>query len=146
MTVWLPNVVPDEPIESAWGNTIRDRTVTPFANVAARTAAIAAPTEGMISYLADTGAFEQYYGATVGWRPPWNTAWGEIGRTVNANVNQGSIATIVDVNGTTLAAAVLAGRRYAWSFFISARSAYELNAIGTVQISRASVECHGHEC
>ena len=63
---WLPDVVPDEPIESVWGNTIRDRTVTPFANAAERDASIVAPTDGMLVYLEDV---DQLQGRVMGaWR------------------------------------------------------------------------------
>ena len=41
--------------------------VNPFANAAARTAAIPSPTEGMMSSLNDTDAVERYDGAT--WKP-----------------------------------------------------------------------------
>lgn len=49
-----------------------------FANAAARTAAIPSPVRGMYSWLADTGFTEVYYGPVIGWRPPWNTAWGVV--------------------------------------------------------------------
>ena len=67
MTSWLPDVVPDEVIESAWGNTIRDRTATPFATAAARTTAIPTPTTGMVTYQIDTKRLEVWDGAQ--WSP-----------------------------------------------------------------------------
>jgi hypothetical protein len=72
MTAWLPNVVPDGPIASTWGNTIRDRTVTPFANAAARTTAIPTPIVGQMSWLIDRGGPEIYNGTVwkalpLGW-------------------------------------------------------------------------------
>jgi hypothetical protein len=62
MTAWLPDVVTDQVIASTWGNTIRDRTVTPFANVAARTAAIATPKPGQTSFLMDVKRMEWWDG------------------------------------------------------------------------------------
>lgn len=59
---WLPNVVPDQTIESAWGNDIRNRTVTPFADAAARSAAITAPIPGMATYLLNTKQLEWWNG------------------------------------------------------------------------------------
>ena len=70
MTAWIPDVVPDQTIESAWGNTIRDRTVTPFANVAARTTAIPTPKAGMVTWLDDVKRLEVYNGTV--WRPMSN--------------------------------------------------------------------------
>src|SRR5262245_38149282 len=66
MTAWIPDVVPDELIESAWGNSIRDRTVTPFANAAARDAAITTPKTGMVCWLTDHAALFVYDGTA--WR------------------------------------------------------------------------------
>jgi hypothetical protein len=63
VTAWIPDVVPDQTIESAWGNTIRDRTITPFANAAARNTAIPAPKEGMTVWLDDTNRMETWDGA-----------------------------------------------------------------------------------
>jgi hypothetical protein len=63
MTQWLPDVVPDQTIESAWGNTIRNRTITPFANAAARTAAIPAPIVGQTTYQEDTKTIETWNGS-----------------------------------------------------------------------------------
>lgn len=49
-----PDVVPNTPILSTWGNTIRNQTVMPFANAAERAAQWIAPPNGAISQLADT--------------------------------------------------------------------------------------------
>lgn len=70
MTSWIANVVPDQTIESAWGNLIRDRTITPFANAAARNAAIPTPKIGMLTYQLDTFSLEvATTTTTAGWRP-----------------------------------------------------------------------------
>lgn len=45
-------------------NYLQDQAVMVFASVAARTTAIAAPSEGMISYLSDTNSVQYYDGAT----------------------------------------------------------------------------------
>ncbi len=42
---------------------VRDQTVNQFASSAARASAITSPSEGMISYLADTNSFEYYTGS-----------------------------------------------------------------------------------
>lgn len=62
-------------------NYLQDQAVLTFANTAARAAAIAAPTEGMVSYLADTDVLAIYSAHKVtgalGWQPmPWgDTGW-----------------------------------------------------------------------
>jgi hypothetical protein len=63
VTGWIPDVVPDQLIESAWGNKIRDRTATPFTNAAERATAIPAPKVGMLTYQIDAARLEVYNGA-----------------------------------------------------------------------------------
>ena len=36
------------------------------------------PYQGQSIYESDTGSFLVYYGATTGWKPPWNQPWGVI--------------------------------------------------------------------
>lgn len=51
-------------ITAAWANaSVRDQTVPPFANAAARSSAITAPVEGMVSHLNDTNCLGFYSGA-----------------------------------------------------------------------------------
>lgn len=38
----------------------------------------ASPAKGDLAYETDTGELIQYQGATTGWTPPWNTAWGTL--------------------------------------------------------------------
>ena len=67
---------------------LMDQAVMVFADAAARTSAIAAPSEGMITYLANTNAVEKYTGS----------AW------VNVNDNTDAILkTIVDAKGDLIA-------------------------------------------
>lgn len=54
-------------ITASWANaSVRDQGVTPFATAAARTSAVTAPVEGMLSYRTDADVFEGYDG--TGWR------------------------------------------------------------------------------
>jgi hypothetical protein len=68
MTGWIPDVVPDAVVASSWGNTIRDRTVTPFADAAARTAAILVPKLGMVTFLQNVKRLEVWDGSGS-WKP-----------------------------------------------------------------------------
>jgi hypothetical protein len=104
MTGWIPDVVPDQTIESQWGNTIRNRTVTPFANLAARDVAIPTPVEGMTVWINDLNRIEVYDGAA--WRP---LAGGEIGYAVNPNSISGIQQTRVSI--VTVVATVPPGNR-----------------------------------
>lgn len=67
---------------------LQNQTVLPFADAAARSAAIPSPTVGMVSYLISTGTFEIYTDKTspASWRPPWNTAWGYVAGATIADV------------------------------------------------------------
>lgn len=62
----IPNVVATEPIESAWGNAIRDRTVQRYATASERTSANPTPNAGELSYRADAGELEYFHAAA--WR------------------------------------------------------------------------------
>ena len=62
----MPNVIPLEPVDDAWGNKIRDRTVQRYASKTARDTAHPAPAAGDVSYLSDTGDVEVFHGAA--WR------------------------------------------------------------------------------
>lgn len=54
-------------ITASWANTnVRDQVVTPFASSSARSSAITAPIDGMVSYLQDTDVFEGYING--GWQ------------------------------------------------------------------------------
>lgn len=52
-------------ITASWANaSVRDQVVTPFASTAARTSAITAAVEGMVTYQTDTDKLEIYNGTT----------------------------------------------------------------------------------
>jgi len=88
--------VPPSPnkVESTWGNAIRDRVVNNYASAAARDAAIPTPVIGQscVCIISDTPTFIIYQGATTGWTPPWNTAWGEVASVV-VQTTQASITS-----------------------------------------------------
>lgn len=58
----IPDVVQGNPVESAWGNDIRDRTVQRYADAAARDSLTPLPVAGDLAYLDDTGSVQVYDG------------------------------------------------------------------------------------
>lgn len=77
-------VVAGTAITASWGNaSVRDQVVTPFATAAARTAAVAAPVEGMVSWLSDYDDGWAYDGAAYKpvFGPP--TAYKTADETIN---------------------------------------------------------------
>jgi hypothetical protein len=56
-------VVTGTTITAAWGNSVRDQLVNPFASAAARASAITVPVEGMLTFLNDTNSPEWYNGS-----------------------------------------------------------------------------------
>lgn len=130
-------------ITAAWGNAnVRDQVVTPFANSAARTSAITAPVDGMLSTLTDTGVLDQYNGAWVtvanaGSPTAYTPAWTTTGTAPSLG------------NGTLTGAAYTFGKlrvfRIAftagstttfgtgtWSFSLPAQSAHSFVALGRI--------------
>lgn len=61
--------VPGTTITAAWGNNVRDGLITDFANAAARTSAVPAPPDAMVTMLKDAPKRFEFYDATLGlWR------------------------------------------------------------------------------
>ena len=58
----LPDVVPGEPVESDWGNDVRDRIVQRFADDSARNASLPFPQAGAVTWLDDPGVVEVFDG------------------------------------------------------------------------------------
>jgi hypothetical protein len=90
---WIDDVAADEPIESAWGNSIRDRTVTPFANVAERDTSIPVPKEGQTAWLSDVNLMTVYNGTA--WVPVPVGARIAYATTAGADVTAGATTEIV---------------------------------------------------
>jgi hypothetical protein len=87
---WLPDVVPNAPILSAWGNDIRNRSNTVVATIADRDA-IVNKVAGMVVYVVATDAFYWWNGTR--WFSPSKGALGfayapAIDITTNANAMQ----------------------------------------------------------
>lgn len=92
-----------------------------------------APTVGQVICETDTGNVLVWYGNTTGWRPPWNTAWGQVGSAVNSSYDQtGSGTTLIDVPSVAFAAAEVSGRRYR---VMASADVYSTGGGDAVQIS-----------
>lgn len=95
-------VVSGTPITASWANAnVRDQVVTPFATQAARTAAIVAPVEGMVTYIGSDKTLWAYDGAA--WKPYAGppTAYKTSPETVNNNSafqNDNDLFVPVDAN------------------------------------------------
>jgi microcystin-dependent protein len=79
----LPNVVATETITSEYTNLIRDRTLQRYASVTDRTSEHAAPDDGDLSFIENTGDVDVYYSG--GWRhigSPVGTVEMQAGATV----------------------------------------------------------------
>lgn len=63
-------------------------TIEVFRNAAARDSQLTAPMIGQACVLLDSGNFLIFYGGIAGWQPPWNTAWGQQGFTLDVNFSQ----------------------------------------------------------
>lgn len=107
-------VVGEEVLAADFNTMIQRQVVAVFANAAARTAAIAAPIPGMVSYLTDTGRLEQYSdkAGVAGWYPPWSTAWGDV---FYADVGLAATTGPAFITGTMFTFPVL-NRRYLVQF------------------------------
>jgi hypothetical protein len=75
---------PDLPVDgatitSAWGSTVRDQIVTPFANAGTRSGEIGSAVPGQVTTLtASDNTNGLYVWNGLGWRAPWNMPWGVV--------------------------------------------------------------------
>ena len=60
----IPNVIPGEPVESDWGNDIRDRAITRYADATARGLSLPFPEAGAVTWIGDPGQLDVWDGTT----------------------------------------------------------------------------------
>lgn len=65
---WIDDVIAGTDIVPAWGNAIRDRTVTPFASRTERASQLPSPSPGMVTWIADEHIAEFWDGSQ--WEAP----------------------------------------------------------------------------
>jgi len=82
---------------------LMDQTVMVFADAAARTSAIAAPSEGMASYLIDTSSFEIYDGSA--WAGGGDITSVVAGTALTGGGTTGDVTLNVDLSAVTIPAA-----------------------------------------
>lgn len=70
------------------------------------------PYVGQTIYRTDTGEFLVYYGATTGWRPPWNQPWGFIGKTELSSNTTGITNAATELLTSSLGFTAVANRNY----------------------------------
>jgi len=58
----VPDVVPGEPVQSAWGNAVRDRSIQRYDDATDRDTLEPIPAAGAVAWLDDPGALEVYTG------------------------------------------------------------------------------------
>lgn len=68
---------------------------------------------GQGAFVVDSGSLQFYYGAYLGWRPPWNQPWGRIARTASGVIS----VTVTSNNDVEIQAvrttfAAVSNRRY----------------------------------
>jgi hypothetical protein len=102
--VW---VVGEEVLAADFNNYVQEQVIATFANAAARTAAIAAPTVGMATWLTDSQAFEIWDGAA--WSKPYNMPRGVL---FLGTQTTGQTGLLFDVTNLATTVNMIAGRRY----------------------------------
>ena len=128
---WIPDVNPNELIESAWGNDIRDRTVTPFTNAAERVAAIPTPDAGMVTYLTASDTLEYWNGTS--WRM---VGPGQLAYKTVLTQQAGISTSPVDITGLSATVTLPAGRRVQLTASISFyKSAPDGSGYSTAQLT-----------
>lgn len=132
ISIAFPGYVPDvhaaDALDPAWGNAIRDRAPQVFTTQATLTAGVTAPQVGQSAVITvGTGAFTGmaspgeyiYAGATDGWRPPWNSGWGEVART-RSTADDAHAATTAETNCATVATTLTAVANRLYRFKLNA--------------------------
>jgi hypothetical protein len=95
---------------------LQNQTVNRFTTAAQRDTQILTPVVGQTCQLSTTGEVLVYYGPGVGWKPPWNTAWGMVAAPKILAAPATNITTIIDLSGMSITWNALTGRHYEVGF------------------------------
>lgn len=83
-----------------------------YDSAAVRDSRLPYPRVGQGAFRKDAGALEFYYGALIGWRPPWNTAWGEQVRTECTTAPVGGFTSEAEILCLRSTLVAVTGRKY----------------------------------
>ena len=117
----MPDVIATEPVESDWGNDIRDRTVQRYADAAARDAGVPFPVAGDLAWLDTEAAVTVFDGS----------AWLTLGVAVDPGVPR-----LVQVNRRQIATASFSADQ-------SVSQVVDVSGMGIVNTNRCTVTLIG---
>ena len=131
-------------IDTAWGNAVADSVVRVYPNAATRDADLAgfsaADLLGQVCVLSDTGSMLVYAGPLAGWRPPWNTSWGQ---TTAPVVSGADLNVAPKTLYMGLSHGFVAGRRYLvlgeFCYVSDAKGYVQVEVDGAVSIHRTEI-------
>jgi hypothetical protein len=96
----IPDVVAGTPVESNWGNDIRDRTVQRYADATERDVLVPVPVPGALAYLENTGIVTIYNGTAWALLGPYTPPLPVIGATTFPTITLSNTAQTIQTMPT----------------------------------------------
>jgi hypothetical protein len=126
--------VGEEVLANDFNTMVQQQIVATFPNAAARTAAVAAPLPGMLTFLADTGVYESWSGAA--WLPLAGPGRSQLAYKLNATQQSGIQTVATDVVGLSATVTVPAGRRIQLAAYVGFyKAGADVTGYATAQIT-----------